>query len=456
MHQIPLSLFLTTTALGVLPGSARAPRAASEDLEERIGAAVAAAMEEDRIPGVSVAVHLGADSLLADGWGVADPDDDEPAGTDSGYRVGTMTEAFLVTAALRLAEEGKLDLEDEVHEHVKQVKLEGESITLHQLMTHTSGLPSYTDYALSRQGGDQDLAVGDVLTWLGGMPLDASPGTCFAYSNTNVLLLGLVVEDVTRQPAPVMLKKLVFDPSGMADTIYCADGPPLVEGAEIQHEFGGEIVVEGEIPVPFGAAGLCSTAPDLVRWMRGLVERDLVDEVSFRRMASDHPLADGTPTGRGYGFDLAELDGFAALTCGGGMAGARVHVAHYPGPDLTIAVLANADDARVDVLERRIARLVLDLPQPGLQDEPLTDEQRAKYLGSYYVGCSEYYVGEADGRLTVDPPLGPRWFMLFQGGDAFVCADDPDIRVEFHVDDDGPARSFLLDEHGITTVATRM
>ena len=136
------------------------------------------------------------------------------------------------------------------------------------------------------------------------------------------------------------------------------------------------------------------------------------------------------------------------------MAGCRVHAIWYPALDLTVVVLASSEDAPVSAIERRLTRAFLDEPDPETLDEVLPPEVRELYIGGYYVGCTRYLVIEENERLWLAPPTGPSFALLAQGAHRFLSANDPDVRLSFHVEDDR-ALSFVLYDHGTEVVAVR-
>jgi len=147
-----------------------------------------------------------------------------------------------------------------------------------------------------------------------------------------------------------------------------------------------------------------------------------------------------------------ELHGLGA---GGALAGGRVHLAWYPDVELAIAIVSDAADARLAVLERRIARMVLGLDEPGIVDEPTTAEDRERFRGSYYVGCSEYRITEEGERLVMHPPAGPAYALYFQGGLRFVSSIDPDVEIEF-IEAGDAIRGLWLTERGSRVEGKRM
>lgn len=444
-------------AVGLLSVAAKAAPQERGDLDARIEEIAREALTGD-VGGLSIAVAVGPDTFLADGWGYADAGQHRLAGAESPYRVGALLHPFLAVAALRLAERGALELEAPVTAYVPEFPCDErgeERITVADLIGHTSGIPGYEHLPAVTDQLDRAVDPATVLAWLAGQPLESTPGECLGYSNTNTLLLGTILAGVAGRPVPELLDELVFEPAGMEDTEYCGAGPTLRELAHVTHEFAGGIEDEHAAPAPFEAEKLCSTAVDLVRWQRALVDRVLLGDASVRLRATPLELVDGERAPYGYGVNLASLDGFACESIGGGAAGYRVHVAYYPEPELCIAVLANGDEAPVRTIAQKIARAFLLVPEPGIHDRRLPPAERRRYVGEYYVGCTSYAIGDADGRLFLRPPVGPPHVLLYQGQHVFVAADDHAIRLTFELRDRAVV-AFVLEEHGVTSRAERL
>ena len=453
MHPLNQTLPLLALSILVLSPSPVLP-GTDDDLELRVRHAVRDAMQAEGIPGVSVAIDIGSELLLSEGFGESDPADGIRATGSSSYNAGALTEAFLTTAILQLVGEGELALDDPVSKHMPEFQPE-EEVTLRQLLGHTSGLTPYGDYVAGQRARGEKPTWKDVVTWIAASPFDADPGTCHQPSDSNTLLLGLLLERMTGTPVPFAVTARVFAPAAMNDTIYSETGPPLEENGDVSREIGSELVILDTGPQPFSSARLCSTALDLVAWQRGLVERTLLDNEGYELLEKELHLEDGEPIGCTSAFDITKLNDIEGRTVGGGVAGGRVHVAYYPDTDLTIAILANTADARVDLLERRLARIVLDLPEPEVRDVFLKPADQVPFAGSYYVGCSEYRVAAGGDHLVLHPPFGASHELLFQGLRLFVSVEDPDVRLEFLMTD-GRAEAFYLEERGSRTLATRM
>jgi len=450
----------TLLALGVLahgasPVRQRAQEPDPADLDRRVDAIARAALETDDAEGLSIAIDIGGEHVLAGGWGLAPSLEREEAAADSAYRAGALIVPFVATAVLRLADEGLVDPDASVTEYLEDLPFEPGQITVRMLLAETSGIPAYPDLRGTTDDFDAPVERAVLLAWMAEQPLDAEPGTCLAHSNTNTLLLGWILERVTEKTVRAYLEEEFFERLGMEETRFCWDGPVLRELDEGAQEFAGRMVDELGVPLPFEATGLCTSAPDLVRWQRALLDGTLLESAGLRLLTTP-ALEAPEEAGYGHGVGLTLLDVHLAYTLGGTTSGCATHLAHYPDLDLTVAVLANGEDADVRAVERRIARAFFGLREPGIHDLALPAAERAAFLGTFYVGCFVYEILEAgEGLAIMEPGERPR-ALLFQGDRLFLVQDELGIRLTFELDESGRARAFEYDEYGITSRAVRL
>ncbi len=440
--------------VGTLPWlPAQSPPGPDGELEQRLSALLQSSLQEDTFEGLSAVVAIGSDILVSDGYGYADRPKRTKAGPESVYRVGSLTEQFQALALVAWCQENELDLEDSLEEVLPELSL-ASSISIRGLLSHTSGLPGYTDLL---EGGPEDVEFPRtrVLAWLGETGFASEPGSCFAYSNTNVFLSGMVLEKLTDRPLPDYLSEHVFEELGMSDTEYCFRGPSLPKGDRTLREIRGDVLDEGAIPQPFEARGLCSTALDVFRWSQPLFQGDLLDSEILDEVLSPGVLKDGTGTAWGMGVGITSTAGHRGYVFGGGMGGSRVHVAYYPAGDLSIVLLAQGERAPLTTIEKRLTRAVLDVPQEKVLDLALEAEQRSIYLGEYYVGCNQVTLFEKGEQLFVSNALQRVSRLMAQGGHVFLAENDPEVRYRFEVED-GSATGFVLEEHGIQSIGKRI
>jgi D-alanyl-D-alanine carboxypeptidase len=343
--------------------------AAQRAIADRLDAAVRAARAEPRTPavvGLAVKVVSKGTTLLDSGYGFSDLEGKQPLPANAIFRIGSITKQFTAAAILQLNEQGKLKLNDPIGKYLKEPYLNDPSkpiaqVTVQQLLTHTSGIPNFTDlpWLESHKRQAQAVSHAELVAVFAELPLEFEPGTRFSYSNSGYYLLGLVVEQVSGQRYAEYLRQHVYAPAGLVDTRYCPDTQDYPR-ATPGYEFA-QPVAPISMTIPFSAGGLCSSTSDLVRWSQALASGKVVRPESFTRMRSETLLKDGQRSGYGFGLFLSELAGHPLINHGGGIDGFVSLLAYYPEDDLHIAVLANTGNARPGDLSLQLARIVLGI-----------------------------------------------------------------------------------------------
>lgn len=340
-------------APGTLPDTAARRLAASFDSIAR------SAMDEQAIPGMSIAVVKDGRVLAERGYGWASLEKQVPATAATQYQVASVGKQFTAAAVLRLVEQGRLSLGDPVTRYVDGLPREYADVTLERLLNHTAGVPNFTEFF---RDFHQPITGGQMVDSLRARPLDFVPGSGFHYSNSGYWLLGLVLERVTGQAYADYLREQFFIPLGMADTHPCAGQAraPLPEGYWRGPRRRPVKMPPWHGQVLFAAGSMCSTAADLARWEVALGGGQVLSGESFRMMTTPAPPAE--PSVRmSYGFAMMvdSIDGMRYLHHDGAVPGFRSQVAYYPDAHLAVVVLANLGLAAPEPVERDLSRAVL-------------------------------------------------------------------------------------------------
>jgi CubicO group peptidase (beta-lactamase class C family) len=437
-----------------------AAQSEAERLARRVRELAEEFLDAHPLAGLSVAVALGPETVLVDGFGFADLEHMAPASADTLYRIGSLTQQFTAVAILQLVEDGRLSLDDPLSKFFADWPAHAAGVSVRQLLTHTSGIPSYTGFGL--QFGDdfcQGLEREDIVALFRDRPLDFEPGTGFSYSASGYYLLGLILEEVSGQGYTDYVIAQLFEPLEMERTVYCYDDALLVGRASGYQEVAGELHNDAPFSMlhPFAAGALCSTAGDLLRWQRGLLDGIPIRRESWELLTAPARLKDGTELPFGLGLCIEHLAGHRAISHGGGINGFRSHLAWYADLDLTIVVLANGEDAPVDHLERAIARAALGLDPEPVRDLLLSAEEKAVYTGGYQIGSTRIDILDRGPRLALCSATEPELELRAQGAHVFVSAGRPDTRVTFLVQDgEAQAWAFLLEQGGFQQLARRL
>jgi len=459
MRRLPL--LLPAVVLFAAPAGAQRPDDAR--IAATVDSIVDAALREDRTPGISVAVVRGTDTLVMKGYGLADVEHDVAVTDETVFRIGSLTKQFTSAAVMKLVEEGRLRLDATIDDYLPGYDGPGRDVTVHQLLNHTSGIPSYT--GLGEEFWEKsrlDLTHEQMLEMFEDDPLEFMPGAGWSYNNSGYYLLGMIIEAVTDESYKDHLTRTQWQPLGLEQTSYCRHTEIIPHRAEGYAVDAGVVVNAPPLSMnPPGAAGaLCSTPRDLVHWNDALVSGDVVSDASYEAMTTTTRLSTDSTVPYGYGLAPGELEEHRLVAHSGGINGFSAYLAYYPNDDLTIVVLANGP-TNTGRVQEDIARAVLGLPareSPRVEEQPLSAEQRAQYVGTYDLAPAlplQVKVYEQGERLMAQATGQGTIPLFYQGGHRFAGPPGSGIELEFTVTN-GVATSFTLHQGGGEFEARRL
>lgn len=308
--------------------------------------AIAGAMVSAAVPGAIIGIW-GPEIEYVRALGVADKSTGAPMRPDFYTRIGSETKTFTVTAALQLADSGRLRLDDPVADYVAAVP-DGDRITLRQLAGMNSCLPNYTDSRAFQRAYLADphrsFTPRQLLDYAFAEPAPCAPGTGFHYSNTNAVLLGLVVENVSGQPLPDYIRDHITGPLRLNHTSFptTAEFPqPHAQGYTNWTPDGAEAVATDWNPSWSWAAGaMISTLDDLHAWTIALATGALLsDAMGHQRLET--AKVPGVASDIGYGLGMVDLAGWIGHT--GTVPGYGTVAVYLPEKRLTLVILVNTD-----------------------------------------------------------------------------------------------------------------
>ena len=351
-RRMLLVTILASPAVAVVlaGGATRALRQAPavSSLDAQADVVVAAAMKDQNIPAVSIAIARAGSTLVAKGYGLANVELDVKASPSTVYRIGSLTKQFTAAAVMRLVEAGKISLDDPIEKYLPDYPVGGRRITIRHLLTHTSGIKSYTGLGPKFWDTSRlDYSHEKLMALFKDEPPDFQPGEKYLYNNSGYYLLGVIIEKVSFESYGSHVKKTLFDPLGLSSTVYC-DNEPVVKqrAAGYQVSLG---VVQNAAPLsmkaPFSAGALCSSVTDLVAWTSALMNGKVVSRASLDQMITPATLNDGKPTTYGFGLGVSDGDK-KAISHGGGINGFASYLTYLPESRTIVAVLTNLGGAK--------------------------------------------------------------------------------------------------------------
>lgn len=329
---------------------------AAEAAPARLRALLEAAVEQPGAAGLSVAVARDGRPVLTAGFGEADLEDGVAASPHTVYRLGSVSKQFTAALLLRLVQEGQLSLTDPLRRWLPETAAGAYGdVTLHQLLSHTAGLPRDVAEVEDIPGGwiERSLAQEPV----------ASPGQRLHYSNLGYGLLGEVAERAEGADFQDLMQTKILQPLGLDATHFC-DARRIVPHRADGHQWLGDRLLHAE-PFPLtpalrAAGGLCSTVEDLLAWQQALRAGEVIAPELVRRMATPATVADPAGTSYGYGLHRRQQEGREVIHHGGLAPGFFTELAYYPTAELDVVILSNSEALAPRPLAARVAAIVLD------------------------------------------------------------------------------------------------
>lgn len=337
MHCFLRWLSTALTALTATTASAQVDVA-------RIDSFVAAEMKARNLAGLQVGMMKDGQIAFAKGYGAAVLPDKVPVDTATRFAIGSVTKQFTSAIILQLAAEGKLSVTDPVSKYFKGLT-DGDAITLLDLMNHVSGYPDY--YPLDYLDRDKlkPVTADQIAATYGKRKLDFTPGTRYSYSNTGFIMLGRVAERVTGKPFEALLQERIFTPFDMPHTTFEREqaGKGYAQGYQ-SYSLGPLLPAGHEGRGWAGAAGaIYSTAPDLLRWDRALMEGRVVSGEWLHLMTSPRMLRDSSISAYGTGLAIGKIGADTAWSHGGAVSGFAAQNFMVPGSRSALVLLSNTE-----------------------------------------------------------------------------------------------------------------
>ncbi|HET7012040.1 MAG TPA: serine hydrolase domain-containing protein [Anaerolineales bacterium] len=292
----------------------------------------------------SVLIAQDGEVLLSRGYGSADRKLGISNTPHTRFFIGSVSKQFTAMAILILQSQGRLNVQDYICRYIEDCPAAWEDITIHHLLTHTSGMivmPDDSSYP------ETPITPRELLARFEDAPLDFHPGERHSYSNCGYWVLGTIIEQVSGQSYKDFIQQAIFEPLGMHDSGYDQDARGLAVGYRDQHTVVPSQVIDSSFL--YSAGALYSTVEDLYRWDQALyteqlISRELLDQM-FAPRASLYPDAVGSAA-YGYGWIVLDHMGRRMVGHGGALDGFRAWIFRYPDDRITIIVLSNQEDSQ--------------------------------------------------------------------------------------------------------------
>jgi len=308
----------------------------------------------NKFSGSVLIAHRG-NVLLSKGYGMADLEHEVPNTPETKFRLASVTKQFTSMVIMILQEKGELSVHDPVCNFVPDCPAAWQEITIHHLLTHTSGIPSFTSFPDNLQYERLPTTVEKTVERFKHKALKFSPGTAFSYSNSGYVLLGYVIEQITGRLYEEVVTENIFEPLGMENSGYDHPSTILAHRAHGYARKEGKLInaIHFEMDTPHAAGGLYSTVEDLFLWDQALYTTKLVSQEALDAIFT--PYKDEY----GYGWWIGEHDDRKIFEHGGGISGFSTRITRIPEEKACIIVLSNFPFGSVGKVSDDLVKIVL-------------------------------------------------------------------------------------------------
>lgn len=421
-------------------------------LPERLDAIAAEAFSKDG-PGGAVIVVQDGKTLLRKGYGMADVELGVAVKPDMVFRIGSMTKQFTAVAVLQLVKDGKVKFDDPLSKYVPGYP-GAESVTVEHLLTHTSGIKSYTGVPSFLSELRDDKTPMQIVDGVRNEKPDFAPGEQWAYNNSGYIFLGIIIEKASGMKYADYMQAKLFTPLGLSHTIV-GDENRVVAGRVKGYEIGPDKTLRNSryisMTQPYAAGAIESNVDDLAKWNDLLLAGKVIDKSLLDRAWTDYKTKDGKPVGYGYGWQVSDEDGLRFVAHGGGIMGFVSYGVLVPQKKLFVGILHNALGSETDP-EYTATRLTLEVLGQSWNATPvaMSDEAKKRFTGIYDFDGVKRTVRFEDGKLTAQRDGGPAFGIIPVGADEFVY-EKSFSRMKFKLASSGAIDSVVFTSRGQPT-----
>lgn len=432
------------------PAQAAQPACAVPDYARQARAVIAPHLEAGTFSG-SVLVAKDGAPVLRESFGAADREWDVANTADTKFRLGSITKQFTAVAILQLAEQGKLAVDDPISKYYADASPAWAKVTIKHLLTHTSGIPSYTGLpTFFEKSSKLPLKPDEIVKLTRDMPLEFEPGAKYAYNNTGYILLGYVIEKVSGESYADYVARRIFAPLGMKDSGYDVSGVILKKRASgYQGSKDGWRNAEYlDMTLPYAAGSLYSTTDDLLIWDRALADGKILTPASRQAMFTDYGHR------YGYGWLVSTVGGRSQVGHGGGIHGFSTGIVRYPNDGVVAIVLANNSGSPSYAIAQNLAGLCAGTWRPP-EAIALPAATLDRYVGAYVLSPSFTLTISRQGDQLISQGTNQGPVPIYPSAPGEFFARIVNAKISFTQSGDAPATALVLHQGGEDRPAPR-
>lgn len=351
-------------------------------------------------PGAAAIVVKKGEVLYKKGFGMADMELNVPVQPDMVFRIGSITKQFTAVCILKLASEGKLSLQDDIKKYIPDYGIQ-EPITVEHLLTHTSGIKSYTNVDTFWKHVRTDMTPREIIRLTEKDTLEFKPGTKYNYNNTGYVMLGYIIEKISGKTYENYLHQNIFTPLDMKNSYFGSESRIIKSRAKgytkNEKEFFNSDYIS--MTLPHAAGSIISTVEDLWKWNKALYSYKVISKEWVDKLTTPYKLTNGKSTNYGYGLSISSIQGSPAYDHGGGIPGFLTYGIYMPKEEVFVALFSNCECKTPDGLATNMAAITIGKPY-NFKALPLKEADAKQYEGVYTYENVERIIQWKDGKLT--------------------------------------------------------
>lgn len=417
----------------------------SQSVQEKLDAYCKAAEATGRFHG-TVLIKQKGNTLLSASYGYADVEARKPGDVNTVYQIGSITKQFTATVILKLAEQGKLSLDDKLSKYYPSFP-KGDKVTIEQMLSHRSGIKSYTGLPNFDSIKTRRATEDGMVKLFASQPYEFEPGTAWGYSNSAYSLLGYIIQKVTRKPYEQVVREMILQPLGMRQGGFDYAGlkVPKAKGYyQVEKDTALQAAVV-DSTVAYAAGSLCLTPAELSTWNQALFSGKVISPASVKNA---HTIRSNS---YGLGWFVDSFHQRQVIHHGGGIDGFTTMNFVVPGEQLEIIVFENVSTYDPGSMSVDLLGIVLgkDVALPKkLEGVQVNQEILARYAGDYELEPGKVAtVLVKDGKLMVDTHHDPVTELLAKSETVFGFSF-MDATVEFVSNSSGKVEKFVFSQGG--------
>ena len=366
-------------------------------------------------PGATALVAINGEIVYRKAFGMANLELDVQMEPDMVLEIGSITKQFTAVSILILMEQGKLNLDDDITKFIEDYPTHGHNISIHHLLTHTSGIKSYTSMESWAPVWRKDFEPIELIDFFKKEPMDFAPGEEWRYNNSAYFILGYIIEKASGQTYEQFVETNIFKPLGMNSSFYGSNSEIIKKrayGYQKQEDFVNAEYLS--LTQPFAAGSIMSTVEDLFIWNRAIRSNKLVNKESIELAFTNYKLNNGEKINYGYGWFMNEINGSPTIEHAGGIFGYVTNSIYVPNEDVFVAVFSNCDCNGPGQVSTKMAAIAIGKPYPNEKDIiSLKSDYLEKLVGVYDFADSTTRIITLEDNQLYCQRTGSNKFKLF-------------------------------------------